>query len=402
MSEPRAPRGAAPVTVQLVLLSLGSFLVGTNGFIIAGLLPDIAEGLDVGTSGVALSITVYAAVVAVLAPTVATVFSRVSRTTLIVAGMLLVGVGTALTAFAGDLGVFIAGRALAGVGGAAIIPTATAAAASMVPITRRGRAIAIVTLGFTLSTTIGSPLGTAIAHVGGWRLPLAGVALLAAASALVVGVFVRGVPIAPPMSLRRRLAVLAEPRILVTLLSTAFTVAGFNGAYIYSSLFTTEATGGSGVALAGLLLMFGVGGILGNQVAGRFTDRFGNRVVASILMGINLTALTVMPLVEPWYGALVAVFVVWGVAAFGTGIPVQHRLVAIDPDRSAVALSWYSTAVYIGIAFAPLVGGVALEVAGPSEVPHAAALSVLLAFVLFQSGFLGRRRPLEPGARSAA
>lgn len=402
MIEPRPPRGAAPVTVQLVLLSLGSFLVGTNGFIIAGLLPDIAAGLDVSTGGAALSITVYAAVVAVLAPTVATVFSRVSRTTLIAAGMLLVGVGTALTAVAGDLGVFIVGRALAGIGGAAIIPTATAAAASMVPVTRRGRAIAIVTLGFTLSTTIGSPLGTAIADVGGWRLPLAGVAVLAAVSALVVGVFVRGVPIAPPMSLRRRLAVLAEPRILVTLLSTAFTVGGFNGAYIYSSLFTAEATGGSGVALAGLLLMFGVGGILGNQVAGRFTDRFGNRVVASILMGINLTALTVMPFVEPWYAALVVVFAVWGVAAFGTGIPVQHRLVAIDPDRSAVALSWYSTAVYVGIAFAPLVGGIALEVAGPSEVPHAAVISVFVAFLLFQSGFLGTRRPPDPSARSAA
>ena len=390
------------MTVQLALLSLGTFLVGTNGFVIAGLLPDIAAGLTTTPSGVGISITVYAAVVAVLAPTFATVLARVPRPGLITAGLALTAAGTAVTAVAGDLPTFVAGRAVAGVGGAAIVPTAVAAAAVLVPAARRGWAIAIVTLGFTLATALGTPLGTAVGHVGGWRLPLAGFAVLAALAAVVSALLIRGVPIGAPQSLARRFSVLGDPRILLTLLSTVFTIAGFNVAYIFRSTYTGDATDGSGALLAALLLLYGAGGIVGNQVAGRLTDRHGNRRVASILIALHLVVLAVMPLAEPSFTALAVVFVVWGFAAFGTGIPVQHRLVAIDADRAAVAVSWYSTAVYLGIAIAPLIGGFALQVVPPSEMPHVAGGAVLVAALLLQAGYLVGRRPDDPAARSAA
>lgn len=402
MTDPRAAPGPAPVTAQLALLSFATFIVGTNGFVIAGLLPDIADSLETTPSGVGISITAYAAIVAVLAPTFATVLARVPRTGLIAAGLVVTGVGTAMTAIATDLPLFIVGRAVAGVGGAAIVPTAVAAAAVMVPVTRRGRAIAIVMLGFTFSTALGSPLGTAIAHVGGWQLPLAGVAVLSGVAALVVALVIRGVPIGPPLSFARRFSVLGDPRILFALLSTVFTIAGFNIAYIFSSTFTVDATGGSGALLAVLLLVYGLGGIVGNQFAGRLTDRYGNRIVARILMVTHVLVLVVMPFAEPSFAALAAVFVVWGFAAFGTGIPVQHRLASVDPDRAAVAVSWYSTAVYVGIALAPLIGGAALAVVGPSQLPRAAAVAVLVAALLFQVGYLVRRPPDDPRAREAA
>jgi DHA1 family inner membrane transport protein len=387
------------VTLRLALLSAATFLVGTNGFVIAGLLPDIAEGLGTTANGVGLSITVYAAVVAVLAPTVATFLVRVPRTALIAIGLVITGVGIALTAVADDLPIFALGRAVAGVGGAGIVPTAVAAAASMVPPARRARAIAVVTLGFTFSTAIGSPLGTAVAHVGGWRLALAAVAGLALLLAVVVAVTVRRIPLPPPMSLARRASVLAVPGILLALGSTVLTITAFNIAYIYSSTFTAQATGGSGVLFAGLLLAYGTGGIVGNQLAGRLTDRYGSRIVGSVLMAVHLLALAVMPLAEPSYVALAIVFVVWGVAAFGTGIAVQDRLAAIDPSRAAVSISWYSTGVYVGIALAPILGGWALSGWGASQVPHAAALAVLGAVVFFQLGFLTPRAPRHEFAR---
>jgi DHA1 family inner membrane transport protein len=391
VSDPRPARGSAPVGLQLALLSVATFLVGTNGFIIAGLLPDIAAGLRVSPSGVGVSITVYAAVVAVLAPTFATVLAHIPRTAMIAGGLVIFGIGTALTAVAGDLTLFIAGRGLAGVGGAAIVPTAVAVASAMAPAGRRGWAIAIVMLGFTFSTAVGAPLGTAIAYVGGWRLPLAGVAVLALLGAVIVALVLRGVPLDAPLSLARRISVLAEPRIVLALVSTIFTIAGFNVAYIYSSAFTRDATGGSGALLAVLLLLYGVGGIVGNQLAGGLTDRHGDRVVGSIVIPVHLVALAIIPLAEPSFLALAVVFPVWGLAAFGTGVAMQHRLVEVGGDRAAVAVSWYSTAVYVGIAIAPLIGGVALDRVGASVVPLVAAALVLVAGVFFLVGHLVRR-----------
>jgi DHA1 family inner membrane transport protein len=390
VTEPRPVSGSAPVGLQLALLSFASFLVGTNGFVIAGLLPDIGAGLGADSSDVGLSITAYAAVVAVLAPTFATLLGSVPRMVMIAGGLVLFAAGTACTAVAADLTLFIIGRGLAGVGGAAIVPTAVAVASAIVPAGRRGWAIAMVMLGFTLSTAVGAPLGTALGHISDWRLPLAGVALLAFIEAAVVVLVMRGIPLGAPVPLRRRVSVLADPRILLALISTVFTIAGFNIAYIFSSTFTVDATGGSGVLLAALLLIYGVGGVVGNQLAGRLTDSRGNRGIGSILIAVHFTALAVMPLAEPWFAALAVVFLVWGIAAFGTGVAVQHRLVAVGADRAAVAVSWYSTAVYVGIAIAPLIGGAALDFVGASEVPHAAAAAVLLAAVFFHLGYLVR------------
>jgi DHA1 family inner membrane transport protein len=393
VTETRPVSGSAPVGLQLALLSFASFLVGTNGFIIAGLLPDIGAGLGADPSDVGLSITAYAAVVAVLAPTFATVLAAVPRTLMIAGGLVLFAVGTACTAVAGDLTVFIVGRGLAGVGGAAIVPTSVAVASAIVPAGRRGWAIAMVMLGFTLSTAVGAPLGTAVGHLADWRLPLAAVALLALVAAGVVAIVMRGIPLGAPVPFARRVSVLGEPRILLALVSTIFTIAGFNIAYIFSSTFTRDATGGSGALLAVLLLVYGVGGIVGNQLAGRLTDSRGSRPIGGILIAVHFAALAVMPLAEPSFAALAVVFLVWGIAAFGTGVAVQHRLVAVGADRSAVAVSWYSTAVYVGIAIAPLIGGAALDLVGPSEVPHAAALAVLFAAVFFHLGYLVRDSP---------
>lgn len=389
MTAPDAPR-EQPVRLRLAVLSLGAFLVGTNGFVVAGLLPDIAEGIGTTAQGVGLSITIYAAVVGVLSPTVATLLARVPRVGLIATGMGLTAVGTVLTAVAGDLAVFSVGRAIAGVGGAAIVPTAIGAAAAMVPPERRGRAIALVTLGFTLSVALGAPLGTAVAHLASWRVALAGVAGLAVVSAVVLVLLVRGLPLSPPMSFARRASVLADPRILLALGSTVLTIAAFNAAYLFSSTFTAPATGSSSGLLAGLLLLYGVGGVLGNQLAGRLTDRFGNRVVGGCLTIVHVTALAAMYFAEASYPALGVLFVIWGAAAFGTGIAVQDRLASVDPARATVSVSWYSTGVYVGIAFAPLIGGSALAAWGAAYVPFASAIAVLGAALLFQLGFARR------------
>jgi len=66
--------------------------------------------------------------------------SRVSRATLMAAGLLLVAAGTVIAASAPTLEVFTLGRVVAAFGGAALVPTATAAAAMMASPERRGRA----------------------------------------------------------------------------------------------------------------------------------------------------------------------------------------------------------------------------------------------------------------------
>ena len=380
---------------RLAVLALGLFVVATNAFVIAGLLPTIAHTFGVQPSDVSYSITWYAVIVAVAAPAISILLPRLSRTTLMALGLVLVAIGTVVAAASPSLLVFTLGRVIAAFGGAALVPAATAAAAALAPVERRGRAIAFVAVGFTAATAFGAPLGTAVASAGGWRVPLFALAVLAALTAAAVALFVRGVPLAAPVSVRRRFGVLRDSRVLLALAATLLVIGAFNVVYILSSVVVAPATHGDGNVLALLLLVFGLSGIAGNAIAGPLTDRIGSRRSAIIFLGGQIVVLALVPLAVNSFAAIAVLFVVWGIAANGASLPIQHRLIAIDPATAGVALSWYSTAMYAGIALAPVLGAAVIGVGEVELVPVLGAVVTAVALVAFLLGWL-RRTSVEP------
>ncbi|MDE9366865.1 hypothetical protein PZ938_14715 [Luteipulveratus sp. YIM 133132] len=57
-TETASPRTRLPLAVYV--LALGTFCVGTSEFMLAGLLPQLADGLDVSISRAGLLITAFA------------------------------------------------------------------------------------------------------------------------------------------------------------------------------------------------------------------------------------------------------------------------------------------------------------------------------------------------------
>ncbi|PJJ62019.1 MFS transporter [Compostimonas suwonensis] len=387
---------------RLALLALSLFVVGTNAFVIAGLLPDIARTLGAQPGAVSYTITFYSIVVAVAAPAVSILVPRWSRTSLMATGLVLISAGTVVAAASSSIELFTVGRIVAALGGAALVPAATAAAAALAPPEKRGRAIAFVALGFTGAIALGSPLGTALGALGGWQLPLYGVAGLALLLAGALVVFVRDIPVAPPVSLAKRFAPLRDRRVLMTLGTTLFVIAGFNIVYIFSSSVTAQATGGSGSRLAFLLLVVGLAGIVGTVAAGHLSDRIGNRLNVTVFLGVQVLVLLALPLVAASLVGTAVLFALWGVAAMEVLVPVQHRLVDIDPATSGLALSWYTTAMYVGIALAPPLGAAATGLGGAELIPVFGAVALAAALLCFQIGHLARRPRTTDAARSAS
>jgi predicted MFS family arabinose efflux permease len=374
------------ILLKLGILAFGLFVVGTNAFVIAGLLPQIAATLGVTPTDVSYSITFYALVVAIVAPVISISLAGMSRTTLMASGLGLIAVGTVLAALSHNIELFTLGRMIAGAGGAALVPSATAAATAVVPPERRGTAIAFVSAGFTLSTAIGAPLGTAIGAVGGWELPLWVLAGLAVLLVPAVLLGVRGIPLPAPATFRRRLSALRDRRLVLTLLAGLLMFASFNSVYIFSSTVTQRATGGSGSLLAALLFAYGVAGIVGNVFAGPLTDRAGSRRFAIATIGIQVLLLALLPLLDGGFWGTAVLFVIWGITAFASAVPLQHRLVEIDPANAGISLSWWASATYLGIAIAPLLGAAVLGV-NVQLVPVVGAMLALAAIVVFLVGF---------------
>jgi DHA1 family inner membrane transport protein len=381
------PPVSARTYLKLALLSAGLFLTGTNAFVIAGLLPTLADAFGTTRATVGYSITVYALVIAVAAPAASVLLGHVSRTTLIVWGLALMAVGILITAMAPTIEVFIVGRAIGALGGAVLVPTSTAAGPALLPPRRVATAIAVVTLGFSLATAIGAPAGTALAAAYGWRAPLFTIAALAVLLAITVAIVVRHVPIPPVASIRQRLRPLRDARVSLGLVSTLLLILGFNIVYLFSASVTEGSTGGSGGLLALLLLAFGIGSVVGNIAAGPITDRFSARKTFTVLVIVQIVILVLITLIGGTFWVEIILFALWGATALGATIPIQHRLATIDRATTGLTLSWFTSAQYLGIALAPVVATTAAGLAGASLIPIAGAVVLAVCIVTFRLGF---------------
>ena len=381
-------------TLSLVLLASGAFAFGTSGFVIAGVLPSIAASFDIPITQASLLITVYAVVFAVGAPFVSIVTARVPRTVLIASGLALGTVGTTLAGLVPTFELMMAARVLAALGAAAFVPAATSAAAAIAQPGKQGRAVALVTGGFTAATALGAPLGTVIGSIGSWHWSLYFVGIIGALVFASIVVVLRGVPAAETMTVRERFAPLASGRIALVMVATLLLVAGQYSAYTFFGAVQDRATGGSGTILAVLLFVYGVSATVGNLVAGVLADRFGNRRVLEISLVILIADFLVMPIAGAQLWSAIICIAVWGFSAWAALLAIQHRIVGI----SSSAIAWNTSATFFGIALSGPVGSLAISTVGAHSLTLVGAGVLVLAVV---SGMLSHRLVTRESKKSA-
>ena len=347
-------------TIKLVLLAGGAFIFGTGGFVIAGVLPSIAKSFEIDIAEASLLITVYALVFAVGAPLIAMVTSRVPRAVLISVGLAVGTVGTILAAFVPTFELMIAARVIGAIGAAAYVPAATSAAAAIAEPGKQGRAVALVTGGFTAATALGAPLGTAIGSIGTWHWSLWFVGGLGAIALAAIVFVLRGIPAASPMTVRERFAPLASLRIGTVLFTILLVVAGQYSAYTFFGAVQDRATDGNGLVLSVLLFVYGAAATVGNIAAGSLVDRFGNRRVLNVAILVLILAFAVMPFTAATLPGAIVTIAVWGLSAWAALLALQVRVVAVSPG----AIAWSTSAVFIGIAVSAPLGSFAIHQLG--------------------------------------
>ncbi|MFI2237847.1 MFS transporter [Streptomyces chrestomyceticus] len=394
-SQAAAPAASGPGSWRFhgAVLAAGTFVVGTDAFVIAGVLPGIAADLHVGLGAAGQLVTVFAIAYAVLSPLLAACTAGWSRRTVLITALAVFAFGNAATALAPGYPAALAARIVAAAGAALYAPNASATAAALAGEAARGRAFALVNTGLTSALILGAPLGTAIGGAYGWRTTMWLVTVL---PLLVVPLLAARLPrirTGTPRGLRRRLAPLADRGVLYTLVVTVVVFVGIYIPFEYLSAVygpvlghegsSSGAGGGGGSRLtAVLLLVFGVTGTAGNLVAGRLADRFGPR---RVVLGAAL-ALTVIfglaPLSREWLPAALLAVAVSGWVSFSVTTPQQHRIAALAPQAQSVVVSLNAAAVYLAVSLAGGLGGIGLETVGAARLPWLAAAFTLAAAAL--------------------
>ncbi|WP_246023795.1 MFS transporter [Nocardia yunnanensis] len=348
---------------RTLVLALGTFAVGTDSFILAGFLPDLAASQSVSTATAGLAVTVFAAAYALGSPVLATLTARLPRRTLLVSALLILALANLGSALAPTFWILLVTRVLAALGAAAYTPNAGAVAAALVPPAARARALAVVVGGLTIATALGVPLGELAGQWLGWRAALAGVAAVCLLAAAGVAAWVPALPGNPGVPLADRLRILRNRSVAAVL---PLTVLGMGAAYV-AYAYAVPALGALGIGgsmTAGMLMLYGVGAVAGNLSSGYATDRWGATRVLTAGYAVMATALAVMGMLVVT-GAHAPVLVgglalAWGAASWCQTPAQQHRLIAAAPQEAGLVVALNASCIYFGIGAGTLLGGAVL------------------------------------------
>jgi predicted MFS family arabinose efflux permease len=154
-----------PLAIWAVVV--GAFAMGADEFIVAGVVREIAQALDVSIVGHLES--VYALGVAIGAPVFVAAGTRFGRRAMLLTTTAVFLAGNLISALGPTYGTIMTGRIVSATAHGAFLGIAAVFAADLVDPARKGRAVALVFSGLTASTVLGAPLGAAVGQALGWR-----------------------------------------------------------------------------------------------------------------------------------------------------------------------------------------------------------------------------------------
>lgn len=348
----------------------------------------VAIGGTVSDAGVVLACFTLSAVV--VRPVVGRLSDRRAKKAIMLGGAVILAVSSLLYAPVHSVPLLMAVRVFHGVGWAAFGTAASALAADLAPLSRRGEAMGYFGVGMNVAMAIGPALGVFLVGWAGYGSLFLTAMVLGAAAALTTA------GIAEPRRAPGQGALQRGWRSFILPSALFPSAVLFTNALTYASvvallpLFADEA----GLGNPGLFFtVFSVVVLVLRGPLGRASDRRGRVAVVAPGLSVTFVALLVLSQAQ----STTTMLVVAVLYAVGVGA-AQPTLMAMTVDRAGpqergAAMGTYTTAMDLGIGVGSVVWGVVAQSLGFGAMYVAAGLMGLVGVALLLAGAAaGRNR----------
>lgn len=354
------------------LLCMAYFVTTTGEQMLSPLFPVVADdlGLSVGQGGIAFGV-LTGAIAATNLLGGAALRRHAPATVILVASLAGLG-GCVVTASANGFIVLLLGQTLLGISAGTFFPAGLQGVGIAAGPSKRGFAMGLYGVAFSLGLTMAAVLG-AIGAGTGWRVPFWVAAVLFIAAAIAA----RGIATGPRPEVREESIALREVLSLPTFVGTVLAVLQY-GAIPFLTTFAVVRWGITPASAATVLVIGRLLSIVAKVVGGASADRIGARTSAR-RTGLILTLTGLAWVLLP--GGLVT----YAIAAIFAGTvsslgPVANILAVERFGQNGMALGMYRS-IQIGIgALASAAVGLIADVAG-LQATLAVAMLVPLALV---------------------
>lgn len=399
---PTSERAAGSAfSVPIIALTTLSFALGCSEYMVVGILPTIAAGLQVDIVSIGSLVSLFAGAYAVCTPVFSFVFARVPRYRLLMTYVIVFIAGNLLAVLSTGYAMFAIARVVTAAVSGAAFSTGMTFIPSLVRVEQRARAIAVASAGFSCATVAGIPVGTLITSVAGWHVTFMAVTALAIVVLLVLA---RELPRSsddasgadgadaedaaektPAVPLSRQFAALADARMLLIIGQIVGMAAGIYVYYTYVTPTLTDAMGVPAQVVSLVLAGNGILALVAAAAAAVFAERVGHvglPIIFAALGGLLLC----FPLVIGTGVPAIGVAFYW-LLTFVQCLPGATQQVMIMstaerdyPDALNFAMSFNPTSFNIGIALGSAIGGMVVTATGANYAMLGPAAAVLMAF----------------------
>ena len=383
--------------LALFALTLSAFAIGTTEFVIVGLIPTMANDLQVSLPSAGLLVSLYALGVAIGAPVLTALTGKWNRKYVLLFVMTLFVIGNLLAWQAPGYNSLVLARVMTGLAHGVFFSIGSTIATGLVSKEKAASAIAIMFTGLTVALVTGVPLGTYIGQHFGWQATFLTVALLGIIALIGSALLVpSNLKKSKATKLSAQMKVLTEPRLLLVYAITALGYGGTFTAFTFLAPILEDVSGFNANAISLIMLIYGVSVAFGNILGGKMADKMGPIKALTIIFSglIGVLVLFTFTAVNPITSILT--ILVWGAFAFGNVPGLQVYVVKLaekyTPEAVDVASGLNIAAFNVGIAVGAWTGGVIVAESSLMNTPWVGALIVFIALILTRfSGVLDKK-----------
>ncbi len=373
----------------LVALAFGTLALGMTEFVMMGILPDVARGLDISIIQAGHLISAYALGVCCGAPLLTVAYKYSPKNILLtLVGMVLLG--AVLCSVAPNYSLMLVSRFIAGLPHGAYFGVASIAAVRLADEDHKTGAVSIMIAGMTVANLLGVPLSTALSASVSWRVPFMLVAFFAV---LVLYYIWKWVPYIEPLPDNGYKGQFRFLKCGAPWLILAATMFGNGGIFCWYSYVTPLMTheGGFPAETASLLMVAaGFGMVVGNLVSGRLSDRYRPGRVAEFTQAIVVVALLLIFFFAQYGWLSAALMMVCTAGLFAVSSPQQFLILKYAPGGEMLGGAAIQIAFNLGNALGAFFGG--LPMSYGYSYRYAALVGVPVVMLGFLSLYVFSRR----------
>lgn len=377
---------------SLLPLALGGFGIGMTEFVMMGILPDIATGLDITIPQAGYLISAYALGVVIGAPTLVSLMAKRPPRSVLVWFMLIFTLFNALSALAPNFYTLLVVRFIAGLPHGAFFGVGSVVAIRLADEGKTAAALATMFTGLTLASVIGVPIGTWLGHNLSWRLVFLIVAAIGLATAYSLQRLVPYFEARPSTGIMKDLRIFRNPGLWLGLAIVSIGTGGFFAYFSYIAPLLTEVTKFTPGQIPMIMTVAGIGMTVGVHCGGKLADRFQPIRAITILL-ISMTALLLLNgvLADSQPAMLVLAFLT-GANALAMGPSIQMMLIDDSREAEMLGSSLGQSGFNVGNATGAFLGGIPLTLGYSYAAPQWVAAGLAATGVVLSVMMLALRR----------